>query len=167
MIMLEITQDVNDVDNTTTSTIDSPTIIQRSISTSVAVQSGESVVLGGLIRENESVSDSGIPGLRKIPWLGRTVLEHDDQHSPNRAACPNNSHCHIQHGGSSRSDPGNEEKAGGDRFRKLNMVHIGLVPAADFTYLKTKCNGLRICSGLRGDLRHRMRHSSLPLGKKC
>jgi general secretion pathway protein D len=71
MIMLEITQDVNDVDNTTTSTIDSPTIIQRSISTSVAVQSGESVVLGGLIRENESVSDSGIPGLRKIPWLGR------------------------------------------------------------------------------------------------
>jgi general secretion pathway protein D len=71
MVMLEISQDVNDVDKTTTSTIDSPTIIQRSISTSVAVQSGESVVLGGLIRENESVSDSGIPGLRKIPWLGR------------------------------------------------------------------------------------------------
>lgn len=71
MVMLEITQDVNDVDNTTTSSIDSPTIIQRRISTSVAVQSGESVVLGGLIRENESVSDSGVPGLRRIPGLGR------------------------------------------------------------------------------------------------
>jgi len=71
MVMLEITQDVNDVDNTTTSAIDSPTIIQRSITTSVAVQSGESVVLGGLIRENESVSDSGVPGLRRIPGLGR------------------------------------------------------------------------------------------------
>ena len=71
MVMLEITQDVNDVDNTTTSSIDSPTIIQRRISTSVAVQSGESVVLGGLIRENESVSDSGVPGLRRIPLLGR------------------------------------------------------------------------------------------------
>jgi general secretion pathway protein D len=71
MVMLEITQDVNDVDNTTTSSIDSPTIIQRRISTSVAVKSGESVVLGGLIRENESVSDSGVPGLRRIPVLGR------------------------------------------------------------------------------------------------
>ena len=71
MVMLEITQDVNDVDNTTTSAIDSPTIIQRRISTSVAVQSGETVVLGGLIRNNESESESGVPGLRKIPGLGR------------------------------------------------------------------------------------------------
>ena len=71
MVMLEITQDVNDVDNTTTSSIDSPTIIQRRISTSVAVQSGESVVLGGLIRDNESESESGIPFLGKIPYFGR------------------------------------------------------------------------------------------------
>ena len=71
MVMLEITQDVNDVDNTTTSAIDSPTIIQRRITTSVAVQSGESVVLGGLIRDNESESESGLPVLGKIPGLGR------------------------------------------------------------------------------------------------
>jgi general secretion pathway protein D len=69
--MLEITQDVNDVDKTTSSTIDSPTIIQRRITTSVAVQSGETIVLGGLIRDNESESESGIPVLRSIPWLGR------------------------------------------------------------------------------------------------
>ncbi len=71
MVMLEITQDVNDVDNTTTSAIDSPTIIQRRITTSVAVQSGETVVLGGLIRDNESESESGVPVLRRIPYLGR------------------------------------------------------------------------------------------------
>jgi len=71
MVMLEITQDVNDVDNTTTSAIDSPTIIQRRITTSVAVQSGESVVLGGLIRNNESESEAGIPVLGSIPGLGR------------------------------------------------------------------------------------------------
>ena len=28
-------------------------------------------MLGGLIRENESVSDSGVAGLRRIPLLGR------------------------------------------------------------------------------------------------
>jgi len=71
MVMLEITQDVNDVDLTTTSGIDSPTIIQRRITTSVAVQSGETVVLGGLIRDNESESESGVPGLRSIPGIGR------------------------------------------------------------------------------------------------
>jgi len=71
MVTLEITQDVNDVDQTTTSAIDSPTIIQRQITTSVAVQSGETVVLGGLIRDNEGESESGIPGLRSIPGVGR------------------------------------------------------------------------------------------------
>ena len=71
MVVLEITQDVNDVDETTTSDIDSPTITQRSITTSVAVQSGETVVLGGLIRENESESEAGVPGLRSIPGIGR------------------------------------------------------------------------------------------------
>lgn len=71
MVVLEITQDVNDVDQTTTSEIDSPTIIQRRITTTVAVQSGETVVLGGLIRDNEAESESGIPGLRNIPGVGR------------------------------------------------------------------------------------------------
>jgi len=71
MVVLEITQDVNDVDQTTTSDIDSPTIIQRRIMTSVAVQSGETVVLGGLIRDNKSQSEAGIPGLRSVPGVGR------------------------------------------------------------------------------------------------
>jgi general secretion pathway protein D len=71
MVVLEITQDVNDVDQTTTSDIDSPTIIQRRIMTSVAVQSGETVVLGGLIRNNQSESEAGVPGLRSVPGVGR------------------------------------------------------------------------------------------------
>jgi len=71
MVVLDITQDVNDVDQTTTSDIDSPTIVQRRIMTSVAVQSGETVVLGGLIRNNESQSEAGVPGLRSVPGIGR------------------------------------------------------------------------------------------------
>lgn len=70
MVMLEITQRVDDVDETTTSGIDSPTILQREITTSVAVQSGETIVLGGLIREDREESDSGIPFLKDIPIVG-------------------------------------------------------------------------------------------------
>ncbi|MDY0050689.1 MAG: type II secretion system protein GspD, partial [Halothiobacillaceae bacterium] len=36
----------------------------------VAVRSGESVVLGGLIRDNKTQSQGGVPGLYQIPVLG-------------------------------------------------------------------------------------------------
>ncbi|WP_172153018.1 type II secretion system secretin GspD [Pseudomonas tumuqii] len=70
MISMEITQEVNDVKPTTTSGIDSPTITQRRINTNVAVQSGETLVLGGLIQENNSRTNEGLPYLRHIPVLG-------------------------------------------------------------------------------------------------
>ncbi len=70
MITLEITQEVNDVSDTQTSGIDSPTINQRRIATNVAIQSGETLVLGGLIKEDEGRSSEGLPFLRHIPVLG-------------------------------------------------------------------------------------------------
>ena len=45
-------------------------ISQRTIDSTVMVQSGQTVVLGGLIRENTSNSKSGIPGLMNLPLLG-------------------------------------------------------------------------------------------------
>lgn len=70
MVVLDIKQEVNDVDETTSSGIDSPTIIQRQIDTSVAVQSGETLVLGGLIKENKNQSSGGVPGIRHVPVVG-------------------------------------------------------------------------------------------------
>jgi len=48
----------------------SPIIQNRKIDSVVAVQSGQVVVLGGLIRENVDNGQKGIPGLYKIPVLG-------------------------------------------------------------------------------------------------
>jgi general secretion pathway protein D len=70
LVTLDIALDVSDAIFTETSGIDSPTIQQRSILTTVAVQSGETVALGGLIRERSSESVSGIPVLMDIPLLG-------------------------------------------------------------------------------------------------
>ncbi len=70
MVIMDIDQEVNDVSSTTTSGIDSPTIQQRRIESSVAVQSGESIVLGGLIREIRSGDESGIPVLHRVPVIG-------------------------------------------------------------------------------------------------
>lgn len=43
---------------------------QSKIKTEVAVQSGQTILLGGLIKQTESNSSSGFPGLHRIPVIG-------------------------------------------------------------------------------------------------
>jgi general secretion pathway protein D len=70
LVLLEIAQEVSDVVPTTSSNIDSPTIQQRKVSSSVAVHDGETIALGGLIRNSHTKSRGGIPLLRSIPGIG-------------------------------------------------------------------------------------------------
>ena len=70
LITMEIRQEVSDVAVTTSSGIDAPTIQQRNIESTVAIQSGNTIILGGLIRDNASDSDAGFPGLHDIPVIG-------------------------------------------------------------------------------------------------
>jgi general secretion pathway protein D len=69
-IILDVDQEVSNVVATTTSSINSPTIQQRKISTTVAVHDGETVALGGLISDSRSNTRDGIPFLRQLPVLG-------------------------------------------------------------------------------------------------
>ena len=69
-VMLDIEQEVSDVIETKTSGIDSPTIQQRKIKTSVAVDNGSSVALGGLIRDRVTEGATKIPLLGDIPGIG-------------------------------------------------------------------------------------------------
>ncbi len=70
LVIMDIEQSVERAVPSTSSKIDSPTIQAREITSSVAVQSGETIVLGGLIDENNDVSKTGIPLLQDIPLLG-------------------------------------------------------------------------------------------------
>jgi len=69
-IILDISQEVSDVAVTTSSGINSPTIQQRRLTTTVATRSGQMIALGGLIRNSTTRSRSGIPGLSQIPIIG-------------------------------------------------------------------------------------------------
>lgn len=69
LVVMEIKQEVSDVAPGSAGSL-TPTIQQRKINSSVAVQSGETIVLGGLIRENQNQTQSGVPGLAEIPLLG-------------------------------------------------------------------------------------------------
>lgn len=75
LVVLDIIQEVSDVASSTatgatvTQTI-SPTISQRRIASTVAVKSGETIALGGLIRDNKTNTITGVPLLSDIPVLG-------------------------------------------------------------------------------------------------
>lgn len=69
-IFLEVAQEVSNVVPTNTSGIDSPTIQQRRISTVVSVEDGETIALGGLIKETDTRTRSGVPILSRIPLFG-------------------------------------------------------------------------------------------------
>ncbi|MBP9785543.1 MAG: type II secretion system protein GspD, partial [Giesbergeria sp.] len=69
LITMDIAQQVTDVGE-----IDQATgqrnFLTRQIQSRVAVRSGEPVVMGGMIRDNETRGSSGVPGLADIPVLG-------------------------------------------------------------------------------------------------
>jgi general secretion pathway protein D len=70
LVLMKIEQEANQAVPTTTSALNSPTIQQRKIHSSIAVKTGETIVLGGLIREDSSNGITGIPYLTDIPVLG-------------------------------------------------------------------------------------------------
>ncbi len=71
LVTMEIEQDVsNAVQATAGAGPNSPTIQTRKITSTVAVQSGQAVVLGGLIETEESKNKSGVPGLYNLPLIG-------------------------------------------------------------------------------------------------
>jgi len=80
MVILDIEQEVSAVVPTTTSDIDSPTIQERQLSTTVAVHDGEIIALGGLITDSKSNDTSGLPWLSKIPVLGWLFGTKDVSH---------------------------------------------------------------------------------------
>ncbi len=69
-ILLDIEQEVSDVIATTSSNLDSPTIQQRRIRTTVAVGDGETIVLAGFIQDRTTISKSQVPLLADIPYIG-------------------------------------------------------------------------------------------------
>jgi len=69
-VVMDIYQNIRTANPTNSSGIDSPTIDQREVSTSVAVPSGDTIVLGGLIRDENTDGNIGVPGLRNIPIVG-------------------------------------------------------------------------------------------------
>ncbi|WP_424566863.1 type II secretion system secretin GspD [Thiothrix litoralis] len=69
LVKMDIQQDITDVGEVDSAT-GNRSFLQRNIKSNVAVKSGETVVLGGLIRDNNTEGRTGVPGLSKLPIIG-------------------------------------------------------------------------------------------------
>lgn len=71
MIILDINQEVSSVAaGLTTEGVNSPTIATRKLKTKLAVKDGQSILMGGLIKKDVNMSNTGVPLLKDIPGLG-------------------------------------------------------------------------------------------------
>lgn len=70
LVIMEIEQEVSQVNQEADTGTITPTISKRVINTTVAVESGRTVALGGLIRDSKNNTKVGVPVLSAIPFLG-------------------------------------------------------------------------------------------------
>jgi general secretion pathway protein D len=71
VVEIDIVQEVSAVSQLSLSDVNSPTISQRRISSTLLIPSGQAVALGGLISTTRSQGETGVPVLRSAPLLGR------------------------------------------------------------------------------------------------
>ncbi len=83
LVYLNIHQQVSNpvAGSATAATNGNPQISQRDIATQVGVQSGQTVLLGGLIQQNDQVQNNGVPYLSRIPVLGKLFGENQNTRS--------------------------------------------------------------------------------------
>ena len=79
IVALEVSQEVSRV-STETSTADNltPTISQRKITSRINIQSGQTVVLGGLIQDSETRARDKVPVLGDVPVLGNLFRNNNN-----------------------------------------------------------------------------------------
>ncbi len=78
LVNMQIRQEVSQIASATTGGIASPTFSTRESETTVVVQSGETIVIGGIIDDTVDRSRTGIPFLMDIPVLGRAFRVDTD-----------------------------------------------------------------------------------------
>ena len=80
LVTMEVEQEISAVSSVTSTGADgapTPTISQRRIASTIAVQNGQMVVLGGLISEQIDHEKKRVPVLRQIPYFGDVVGSTD------------------------------------------------------------------------------------------
>lgn len=77
-VSMTVAQEVSNVDRTLDTGRLTPTFRQRKVQTAIAVQNGETVVLGGFISDSTQRGTTGVPILMDVPLLGAAFRSERD-----------------------------------------------------------------------------------------
>ncbi len=69
LVRMEVSQEVSELSDKFIEGIPSPIFSKRKAETTLSVKDGQTIVIGGLIRQTRSDTYSGVPGLSRIPIL--------------------------------------------------------------------------------------------------
>ncbi|WP_456402865.1 secretin N-terminal domain-containing protein [Hydrogenimonas sp.] len=81
-VLIEVKTKIEDIDRASTVAADRPTTLKREVNTVSIVNDGESVIIGGLLKNYYSKAVSKVPVLGDLPFLGglfRSTSESTDQ----------------------------------------------------------------------------------------
>jgi type II secretory pathway component GspD/PulD (secretin) len=80
LVVMDIQQEIDDINGSTTITGVGavPNTDKRTLSSEIAVKTGDAVMLGGFIKNAKSTSKSGVPFLQDIPLLGNLFSQRND-----------------------------------------------------------------------------------------
>jgi general secretion pathway protein D len=70
LVILQIEQSISNTSSSGPELEGSVSIFERSLNTEVLAQSGQTILLGGLISENNSDNNAHVPGLHNLPLIG-------------------------------------------------------------------------------------------------
>jgi len=70
VVIMQITQDISNQVADQVGKGGNPIFFERNLSTEVVAESGQTILLGGLISEDQSNSDKGVPYIKSIPLIG-------------------------------------------------------------------------------------------------
>jgi general secretion pathway protein D len=77
IVRLEVDQEISNIAPTSVAASLTPTVSQRRVKSSISVASGQTVLLAGVISEQQNGNRNGIPLLDEIPALGDAVSHQD------------------------------------------------------------------------------------------
>jgi general secretion pathway protein D len=69
-VLLDIEQEISNVAANSNANSLTPTVSQRKVKSSIAVATGQTVLLAGLISERQERTRSGVPVLESLDWIG-------------------------------------------------------------------------------------------------
>lgn len=70
IVTLMVSQEISGVSGQASSVQGAPAFDQQTVQTQLTVMDGDTIAIGGTIKESVSETTNGIPGLSRIPWVG-------------------------------------------------------------------------------------------------